>query len=213
MKKIILSIVAVLAVMVSAGAQEAMTTQRYAAKDFTSLSISNGRRERHLIEDVGVVHIAGNGQREAVDGDLVSADAKVVEDDAIDGTAHRGLGRDGAVHLVEALAADAPFAFKTLVAGSIPHHAVVLVVEVLVVVCVVGAFEGYGPKRVERFVCPDIASDKKKEHGEQGKESSFFHKGLCLGFVCLYCLYKDTIIYIVYLLFQNKKGRKDCSLT
>ncbi|MBR5056307.1 MAG: DUF2807 domain-containing protein [Bacteroidales bacterium] len=41
MKKIILSIVAVLAVMVSAGAQEAMTTQRYAAKDFTSLSISN----------------------------------------------------------------------------------------------------------------------------------------------------------------------------
>ena len=41
MKKIILSIVAVLAVMVSAGAQEAMTKQNYSAKDFTSISISN----------------------------------------------------------------------------------------------------------------------------------------------------------------------------
>ena len=41
MKKFILSIVAVLAVMVSAGAQEVMTKQNYSAKDFTSLSISH----------------------------------------------------------------------------------------------------------------------------------------------------------------------------
>ena len=41
MKKALFSIIAALAFIASAGAQEAMTSQRYAAKDFTSLSISN----------------------------------------------------------------------------------------------------------------------------------------------------------------------------
>ena len=41
MKRIILSIVSLLAIISSTGAQEAMTKQNYSAKDFTSLSISH----------------------------------------------------------------------------------------------------------------------------------------------------------------------------
>ena len=97
----------------------------------------------------------------------------MVEDNTVDGTAHRGLGRDSAIYVFDLFATDAPavgyVVADLLVARCIPRHAVVFVVEVLSVVRVVSAFCRHCPERVERLVlCPDIASYEEEEHGEQG---------------------------------------------
>ena len=139
-----------------------------------SLPLTNSRSEFHLVDDGCVLYITGNSQLEAVDGDLVATYTKVVEDHAIDGTAHRSLSRDGTIHMVEFLAADAPavccLGIHLLIAGSIPYHAVVFVIEVLGVIRVVCTFSRYSPQRVERLiVSPYITTCEKEEHGEQVK--------------------------------------------
>ena len=100
----------------------------------------------------------------------------MVNNDAVNGAAHRCLGSNGAVHLVEgnlfgALATDAPFAFEALVAGSIPYHTIVYIVIVIIVTGMVRTrCKGHGFERVERLViCPHIAADEKQKHGEHGK--------------------------------------------